>query len=619
MLSRIKIAFFTIVVVVIGANACSSSKTQPPHYGLFLHENDAYAEMHYSEGMPNNEIGIGIPVSQESQPIIVVWNPDINLSYFYLKEYGTYGDQVIFDVAPLDEGILEMRPSDPLPNGTYCFVQGNPIGSPYSLATWCFNIGGEESIQSGNISENTSGVTVDSPTNSSDSESQNQTIDSCPQGLKDRLNSGDYSDLIPGANLGYCDLSGLNLIEIDLENAEINNTDLNRTDLSGANLEGANLVGSNLSFANISGANLKNAILDGIDFTSTELLNADFTNASVAGALFETEKLLRANISIDSSQATLVLKTGAAKLHLAWNPDGTRLLSMSDRAGVGLWDTFSGEMLAEFQTNWGSENWNRMAVWTPGGPIEIPETGDVELFYTTGGWNLQLWGVIDGHDVSEFICPNPNFHSVDNAGPFVVSIGLSPDGSLIAWGTSQDSIIIAKTDCANIVTTLESAHGSVYRVEWSPDGKYLASAGENGMVRIWDTDTYEQVAIFRHANFVPFISWSPDSTMLASIEWPSGEKNIVRIWDVRTETVFQQIEIDAVEISWRPDGKYIALPVLKERVVLVDVGTGTIVGELFGHNAAYSVAWSPDGTRLASGDSNRIRIFPINILFPNLE
>jgi len=99
---------------------------------------------------------------------------------------------------------------------------------------------------------------------------------------------------------------------------------------------------------------------------------------------------------------------------------------------------------------------------------------------------------------------------------------------------------------------------------WSPDDRLLAFSGDDGVVRIVDTAGVEQVRYCGHSDIVWTMAFSPDARYMAS----AGYDRSVHDW-----------EVDSGEILY-----------------------------VFGGHSGWvnSVAWSPDGTRIASGDGERV-------------
>lgn len=70
--------------------------------------------------------------------------------------------------------------------------------------------------------------------------------------------------------------------------------------------------------------------------------------------------------------------------------------------------------------------------------------------------------------------------------------------------------------CHRDLLTLRGHTEGVYAVAWSKDGQ-LASAGMDGIVRLWDVTRGQEIRNLRgHALAVHSLSWSPDNKKLAS-------------------------------------------------------------------------------------------------------
>jgi WD40 repeat protein len=115
-----------------------------------------------------------------------------------------------------------------------------------------------------------------------------------------------------------------------------------------------------------------------------------------------------------------------------------------------------------------------------------------------------------------------------------------------------------------LVALLGSHHGhhwgAVNAVAYSPDGKLVASGGNDHVVRLWNAQTRRQVGVLRgHQDTIFAVAFSPVGNTLASA---SADKT-VRLWDITANTpklrqVLQGHEDEVFSVAFAVDGKMLA-------------------------------------------------------------
>src|SRR5262245_59994043 len=82
-------------------------------------------------------------------------------------------------------------------------------------------------------------------------------------------------------------------------------------------------------------------------------------------------------------------------------------------------------------------------------------------------------------------------------------------------------------------TTLQGQTDMVRCVAYSPDGKTLASGGDDQTIKLWDVTTGKELATLQgHTGQVSSVAYSPDGKMLASGGGVPGEPGEIKLWDV---------------------------------------------------------------------------------------
>lgn len=93
----------------------------------------------------------------------------------------------------------------------------------------------------------------------------------------------------------------------------------------------------------------------------------------------------------------------------------------------------------------------------------------------------------------------------------------------------------------------------VYALAVDPSGRYLAGAGINDAVFVWDLTTEEKVfELEGHTNRILAVTFSPDGSYLAS----AGDDLTVRLWDVLSGRLLVAREFDSPvqSLAFSPDG-----------------------------------------------------------------
>lgn len=277
--------------------------------------------------------------------------------------------------------------------------------------------------------------------------------------------------------------------------------------------------------------------------------------------------------------------------NVVWSPDGTKLASYGilQDAGIRIWNVVNGEQLLFFEReadpnlyfSWKPEdsqlsNWVDGMVWTP--------DGEKLIFYYYDG-TVTILDVISKKVTSVL---NKHWEAV-------YSVAWSPDGTQIAFGSGFGSIFILDPSSGELLNVLAGHRESATDIAWSPDGSCLASVSSDRSARIWEVASGEVRFILGPSDDdYGGVVWSADGTKVAA------QKGI---WDAATGQLIHGV--GGPIFGWSPDGTQVAyfqdyelrfLDITNWLNIPISLTSITPMGDLI------SFDWSPDSARFAMSD-----------------
>jgi WD40 repeat protein len=208
----------------------------------------------------------------------------------------------------------------------------------------------------------------------------------------------------------------------------------------------------------------------------------------------------------------------AVVVSLAFSPDSQWLASGScsqfHSAGsciggeIIIWDVASHEPLQRIT---GTVGFNQALAFSPDGKTIV--TNDCPRIEVAGACiegALKLWDIASG----EFLTKTFDGHT-----GLIWSATFNPDGTILASGSADNTIIIWDVESGTPIGQRQANHGGpVRRVAFSPDGSRLASAGLDNLVYLWDVESGQAIGgpVVVYGNNAMDVAFSLDGKTLAS-------------------------------------------------------------------------------------------------------
>ena len=206
---------------------------------------------------------------------------------------------------------------------------------------------------------------------------------------------------------------------------------------------------------------------------------------------------------------------GQSDRSVAFSPDGQRL-AVASHIGVWLYDVATSRELA---------------LLTTGSPAQSVAYSPNGKMLAAGSWDntVKLWDVATQTNIATLVGHTER----------VSSVAFSPDGTILASGSWDNTVKLWDVATRKNIATLEKHTSAVNSVVFSPDGKMLASGGgfflglDGRIILLWDVATRKNIATLEgHTDAVLSVAFSPDGAILAS--GAGFNSGAVKLWNVET-------------------------------------------------------------------------------------
>ncbi len=283
---------------------------------------------------------------------------------------------------------------------------------------------------------------------------------------------------------------------------------------------------------------------------------------------------------------------GEPKLHtdgdlqlLGFARDGT-LLSVEEPGVLRRWNAETGQPLdwnaiSDFETLWAF-------------------SGDARVLASASD-DLTIWDASSGQVLTAI-----------RQESWVSALAFHPDAGFVATGHDDGTIRYWDAAGHHLVfdKPLRLHTKAISALAISRDGKWLAAAGEDKLVSVWDLATGERVCqCVGHTDRVPALAWHPDGVHLVSAGWDTT----ARVWDARTGDpviLLNSHSTQVTALAFNADGSRLACADSALLIHVWDFAQRKCLHKLQGPEAEIrTLAFSPDGKRLAANGDRMIHLW----------
>ena len=252
-----------------------------------------------------------------------------------------------------------------------------------------------------------------------------------------------------------------------------------------------------------------------------------------------------------------------------------------------------------------------VAVLSAYGPIpsgSVPSSfgfsNDRTTFSFNAGGSIQEWDANSYHARRTRIAFPLQVLSTNSDVRFILTRRTATDGLLQ----------ILEVERGRTIATLNGIGGPIAATSFSHDGSRVSIAYESGAIWIWDAASGRKLSELQAPAPIGTLALTPDGTRLvaaAAANTPERSGGVT-LWDIGSRRRLRFFAGAGAPMALAPDGKTLAATGVDKRIRIWSIARGGAPEVLAGQNSdATALAFSRDGTRLASSSSNAVRVWDL--------
>ncbi|KAI8976819.1 WD40-repeat-containing domain protein [Pilobolus umbonatus] len=202
---------------------------------------------------------------------------------------------------------------------------------------------------------------------------------------------------------------------------------------------------------------------------------------------------------------------------------------------------------------------------------------------------------------------------IGHSGP-VYDMSFSHDNKYLVSCSEDKTARLWSTQTFSNLVVYKGHNSPIWQVEFGPHGFYFATASHDRTARIWSCDHIYPLRIFAgHLSDVDTVKFHPNSKYLAT----GSSDRTARLWDIQKGScvrIFTGHTGSIKTVAMSPNGRLMASAGEDESIILWDLGSGKKIKKMTGHTGfIYSLDFSADNNILVSGGADcTVRVWDVN-------